>query len=178
MLFNKRIINVILNFTLIFIIIYLIYYQDKLNYQNNQNNQNNIKYSLEPFNASNISYKCTMNLTDIDPRFVGEYMKYDGRKVNCGPCSGAILNVNIQTCPLDANGSPLTSCNQYANINCVRTDVNNISYPIKVTYPGMVNKSTINTFFCFDDIPNNIPKKTALQPTIQPTIQPILQPTL
>ena len=146
MLFNKQLKNTILNITLLFILAYLIYIQSNQSKYSNQSIQsiqsNQSKYSnqsIEPFDY----FTCTMNLQDIDHRFVNEYMKYDGRHVPCGQCKNSTLRMNISTCPTNANGSSSDNCKQNGNIES--SQGNNIIFPNRVTIEN------IKTFFCFDE---------------------------
>ena len=119
-------------------ITYLIYYKSKNTFKNSSNTSNTIK---EPFDY----FTCTMNLNDIDPKFVNNYTKFDGKSVKCGPCEGATLKMNISTCNTDANGNLSTSCIPNASIIS--------SYGNPITFKGGINTSQINAnslnnFFC------------------------------
>ena len=127
---NKKLTNIIFNITIIIIIlfsIYIIYYL----YTKNTNG------NTEPFDF----YTCTMNLKDIDPMFVNEYMKYDGKSVVCGPCKGATLKMNIMPCPNNPDGTLSNICKQNANI------VSSNGKP--VIYPSYITPINIKNFFCF-----------------------------
>jgi hypothetical protein len=128
--------NTILNFTLLFILAYLIYNQYTQTAKINQSSQN--KKSIEPFDF----FTCTMNLQNIDPKFVDEYKQFDGRHVACGPCQDSTLRLNITTCPTNANGSASPECYQNASIK------SSLGKPI--TYTKNVTPQNIKDFFCFE----------------------------
>jgi len=131
MLFNKKLINIILNIALLLLTIFIIY---NLFYLYKEN----IKQSKEPFDF----YTCTMNLKDIDPMFVDEYMKYDNRHVACGPCKNSTLKINVIPCSTNDIGTPSNDCKQNANI------ISSLGNPI--TYPSFINPENIKNFFCLD----------------------------
>ena len=85
-------------------------------------------------------FDCTINLEDIDPRFLSNYMKYDNQTVKCGQCKNSTLHVDIATCPTDINGSTLSSCTQTASI------ISSQGNPIFFNYN--VTPENISKFFC------------------------------
>lgn len=92
----------------------------------------------EPFNDF---FTCTLQLDNIDPKFKDEYMQYNNKSVSCGVCKRATLNVNVNTCPIDNNGSPKTPCYQKATLT------NSFGTPISLD--TTVTPQTISNFFCF-----------------------------
>jgi hypothetical protein len=129
----------ILNIILLFVFICIIYIIC-INYNSYDSYDSYNQYDTEPF--SNDYYTCTMNLFDINNRFVDEYMKFDGKHIPCGPCQNAKLKMNISPCATNANGSPSPKCDQNANI------VSSDGRPI--VYPSFVTLDKIKKFFCFE----------------------------
>lgn len=66
-------------------------------------------------------YICTVILNNIDPKFKDNYMKFDKKRVPDGKCKGAMLNMDISTCPTDNNGSPMPNCKQTISIVSSKT---------------------------------------------------------
>ena len=95
-------------------------------------------------------FDCSLNLTDIDPRQVSNYMKYDNTKSQCGVCNKSMLHINVaSTCPTDVNGSPhMESCIQKANITS--------SYGVPISYNKKVNIDSVKQFFCPAEPSNDI----------------------
>lgn len=85
-------------------------------------------------------FTCTMNLTNIAPNYVNNYMTYDSKSVSCGPCKGATLKMNITTCPVDANGNASSSCKPTALIT------SSLGNPI--LFPFEINSKNLTNFFC------------------------------
>jgi len=92
----------------------------------------------EPFDF----FTCTMTLNNIDPKFKDNYLKFNNRHVSCGPCKDATLKVNINTCPVDENGSTLPYCKQTGSIT------SSFGNPIVFTYD--VTPDSLGNFFCID----------------------------
>ena len=92
----------------------------------------------EPFDF----FTCTMNLENIDPKFKDNFLKFNNRHVSCGPCKNATLKVNVNTCPVNQYGSPLSSCKQSGNIT------NSFNTPIVFKYD--ITPDSMNKFFCID----------------------------
>ena len=141
---NKKQLYTILNFILLLVLAYFIYYQYIKNKQNN-------KHILDTFDDSKMTKTCTMNINDLDHRTLDDYNNFNDKIVNCGPCNGATLIMKINTCATDANGSPVAGCSPngpVAHINKVTT-VNNKVYEQNVVFNNKAIPSNINTFFCF-----------------------------
>jgi hypothetical protein len=58
---------------------------------------------------------CTVQLTNINPMFVKNYMQYDGKPIKCfnklsskAFCVGGTLKMDVKSVGTDANGVPLT----------------------------------------------------------------------
>jgi hypothetical protein len=137
---NKKKINTILNFILLLVLAYFIYYQY------------NKTHNLDTFDDSKFSKTCTMNINDLDHRTLDDYNTFDGKTINCGPCNGAILKMNINTCAKDENGSPVAGCSPngpVANIEKVTT-VNKMVYNENVYFSTKASPGNIKTFFCFE----------------------------
>jgi len=97
-----------------------------------------IKNKKEPFDF----FTCNMTLNNIDPKFKDNYLKFDNQHVSCGPCKNATLKVNINTCPLDENGSTVSYCKQTGTIT------SSFGNPIVFTYD--VTPDNMANFFCID----------------------------
>jgi len=97
-----------------------------------------IKNNKEPFDF----FTCTMTLNNIDPKFKDNYLKFDNQHVSCGPCKDATLKLNINTCPVDENGSTISNCRQTGSIT------SSFGNPIVYTYD--VTPDNISNFFCID----------------------------
>ena len=115
-------------FMLLFIIIFILLI---MYYSNNKN-------TTDPFDF----FTCTLNLENINPQFKDNYLKYNNKHVSCGPCTDATLKVNVNTCPLDENGIPLTTCKQNAKI------VSSFGNPILFTHD--IVPQSIGKFFCIN----------------------------
>ena len=68
-------------------------------------------------------------------------MKYDGDKVPWGDCRRATLNVIVNTCPIDENGSPLPNCIQKATLTS--------SFGNPLTFSKTVTPKNFQDFFSF-----------------------------
>ena len=97
-----------------------------------------IKNKKEPFDF----FTCTMTLNNIDPKFKNNYLKFDNQHVSCGPCKDATLKLNINTCPVDENGSTISNCKQSGSIK------SSFGNPIVFTYD--VTPDNMGNFFCID----------------------------
>lgn len=143
MSFNKKQTNTILNFILLFILAYFIYYQYNIDKFEN---------SKPTINDSNYSKTCTLNINDLDHRTLDDYNKFDGQIAKCGECNDAVVKMNINTCATDANGSPVSGCSPngpVGNIDKV-TNLNNMVYKQNVIFNNKANPGNIKTFFCFE----------------------------
>lgn len=76
-------------------------------------------------------FDCYLKLTDINPQFVKQYMKFDNQHVSKGRCKDARLHVFVEPCPLDNNGIPLSSCQQNATLTSSKG--NPLIFPYDVT---------------------------------------------
>lgn len=130
---------------LIFIIVFILFIRCMMYVSNQQNISTSIYQQKQLEN-----FDCTLNLTDIDPRQVSNYMKYDNTKSQCGVCNKSMLHINVaSTCPTDANGSPhMESCIQKANITS--------SYGVPISYNKKVNIDSVKQFFCPAEPSNDI----------------------
>ena len=138
---NTKNINTIVNFILLLVLVYFIYQQSI---------QYNKKGILDTFGEPSLTKTCTMNIKDIDPRYIDQYNRYNDQIAKCGDCEGAQIKMNITTCVVDKNGSPNPLCSPNVNINKV-TNLNGIVsnktivYPTKIDIPGNVKR-----FFCIE----------------------------
>ena len=87
-------------------------------------------------------FNCTLNLENINPQFANNYLKYNNKSVTCGPCANATLKVNVNTCPLDDNGIPLTSCKQKATVTS--------SYGNPIIFKYDITPFNVSKFFCIE----------------------------
>ena len=111
-------------------ITYLIYYKSKNTFKNSSNTLK------EPFDY----FTCAMNLSDIDPKVVNDYMNLDGKSVQCGHCKGATLKMNITTCKTDVNGNLSINCNPNALIKSSQGN--------PIIYNKSISPYELNKFFC------------------------------
>jgi len=88
-------------------------------------------------------FDCYLKLTDINPQFVNQYMKFDNQHVSNGKCKDATLHVVIEPCPLDENGIPLSSCRQNATLTSSKG--NPLIFPYDITPLNVSNYFGINT---------------------------------
>jgi hypothetical protein len=120
-------------------ITYLIYYKSSFTFKNTQNTFTNSSNTLkEPFDY----FTCTMNLSDIDPKFSNNYMKFDGKSVKCGPCEGATLKINISNCHTDKKGN--------LSINCKPNALINSSQGNPIIFPSIITPNNLSNFFCIE----------------------------
>ena len=120
-----------INFTLIIICIVIFTVSICYNY-----------YYFKKKELFNDFFTCTLQLDNIDPKFKAEYMQYNNKSVSCGVCKRATLNVNVNTCPVDSNGSPISGCTQKATLT------NSFNTPISLD--TTVTPQNISNFFCFN----------------------------
>lgn len=103
-----------------------------------------IFYNIQHFNKNNIEpldfFTCTLNLDNINPYFADNYMKFNDQHVSCGVCTNSTLKVNVTKCPLDENGSPLSSCKQKATLS------SSLGNP--VTFDRIITPESVSNFFC------------------------------
>ena len=112
-----------------------------LSYTSNKTYFNTESYIDNPYNPD--EYTCTVNLNNIDPKFKDNYMKFDKKRVPDGKCKGAIINMNINTCPTDDNGSPISNCRQSISIVSSKTTT-------PVTYNlSIITTDNLKQFFGF-----------------------------
>ena len=86
-------------------------------------------------------FTCTLQLDNIDPKFKNEYTQYNNKSVSCGVCKRATLNVIVNTCPVDSNGSPIPPCNQKATLTS--------SFGNPISFDNIVTPQNVSKFFCF-----------------------------
>lgn len=112
----KKNIDKMIIVALIIIIIYIIYY----------------KFIKEQF----VSYfDCYLKLTDIQPQFIEQYMKFDNKYVSRGKCTDATLHVTVEPCATDSNGIPSSSCMETAVLSSSKG--NPLEFPYKVSPENM-----------------------------------------
>jgi len=127
---NPVLLIIVLFITIVMIFVIFIYIN-----KNKKNNEKANANNLEPFD-------CTLNISDVNPYHVLNYMKYDNNLIGCGICKNSNLSVNIQsTCPTNKNGS-------VDNNTCrPQFDVTS-SYNIPIVYDKTKTREGIHTFFC------------------------------
>lgn len=86
-------------------------------------------------------FTCTLELDNIDPKFKDEYMQYNNKSVTNGVCKRATLNVIVNTCPVDSNGTPIPPCYQKATLTS--------SFGNPISFNSTVTPQNISTFFGF-----------------------------
>jgi len=109
-------------------------------------------------------FDCYLRLTDISPQFVNQYMKFDNQHVSNGRCKDATLHVEVEPCPLDDNGIPLSSCRQNATLTSSKG--NPLTFPYDITPLNVSNYFGINTA--------KIPISTTTSPSTF-TTEPIIE---
>lgn len=87
-----------------------------------------IKFIKE--NYSNY-FDCYIKLTDINPQFVDNYMKFDNKHVSEGRCTDARLHVTVIPCATDSNGIPSSSCMETATLTSSKG--NPLEFPYKIS---------------------------------------------
>lgn len=105
-------------------------------YYNNQYFDNYKNKNIEPFDY----FTCTLNLDNVIPNFADNYMKFDNQHVSCGVCKNATLKVNINKCPVDEYGSPISYCKQTSSLT------SSLGNPL--TFPLDVTPQNVSSFFC------------------------------
>ena len=93
---------------------------------------------LEPFDY----YTCTMKLDNVDAKLIDNYMKFDNQHIACGPCKNATLKIETTSCPVDSNGSSLSTCKPSYTITSSLG--NSVNYPFDIT-PQILSK-----FYCIN----------------------------
>lgn len=136
----NKIVNVLINFLLVISIVIVLYVLIKL--------FNKIFFEKENVNENfnenfNDYFDCYLKLTDISPQFVNQYMKFDNQHVSNGRCKDATLHVDVEACPLDDNGIPLSSCRQTATLTSSKG--NPLTFPYDITPLNVSNYFGINT---------------------------------
>jgi hypothetical protein len=114
------------------------YYKSTFTSKNLQYTSNTTNSIKEPFDY----FTCTMNLSDIDPKFSNNYMKFDGKSVKCGPCEGATLKINISNCHTDKKGN--------LSINCKPNALINSSQGNPIIFPSIITPNNLSNFFCIE----------------------------
>ena len=92
----------------------------------------------EQFDSS--FFTCTLQLDNIDPKLKDEYMQYNTQIGTCGICSRAKLNVIVNTCPVDENGTPDIYCIQKATLTS--------SFGNPISFDNIVTPKNVKNFFC------------------------------
>jgi len=87
-------------------------------------------------------FDCTLHISDVDPKHVSNYTKYDNNIIGCGICNNSNLYVNIEsTCPTNKNGSvDNNTCRPQFSVSS--------SDGIPVRYDNTKTREGINKFFC------------------------------
>ena len=83
-----------------------------------------------------------MNLENIHPNFKDNYLKFHNKHVSCGPCRNATLKMNVNTCQLDENGSPLPNCKQKGRVTS--------SFGNPIVFTNAITLDGISNFFCIN----------------------------
>lgn len=95
-----------------------------------------IKTVLEPFDY----FKCTMDIENIDPRFISNYTKFNNKHISCNKCKDATLYLNLKQCATDANGS--------IDDNCIPSGTITSSLGNPISFPYEISPENISKFFC------------------------------
>lgn len=136
--------NKIINFLLVISIVIVLYVLFKLANKTLSEKKESKKNLNENLNENfNDYFDCYLRLTDISPQFVNQYMKFDNQHVSNGRCKDATLHVEVEPCPLDDNGIPLSSCRQNATLTSSKG--NPLTFPYDITPLNVSNYFGINT---------------------------------
>ncbi len=88
-------------------------------------------------------FTCTMTLDNINPMFQNTYMLFNNKHVSCGPCKNGTLNMVVNSCSVDEDGSPITSCINKGQKGTIASSLGN-----PITFTNDVNPENISNFFC------------------------------
>ena len=88
---------------------------------------------------------CTMTLDNINPMFQNTYMLFNNQKVLCGPCKKGVLNMVVNSCGVDEDGSSLVSCFKKGQKGAITSSLGN-----PITFVGNVTPENISNFFCIN----------------------------
>jgi hypothetical protein len=88
---------------------------------------------------------CTMTLDNINPMFHNTYMLFNNQKVLCGPCNKGVLNMVVNSCGLDEDGSALDSCSKKGQKAEITSSLGN-----PITFVGNVTPENLSNFFCIN----------------------------
>ena len=89
---------------------------------------------------------CTMTLDNINPMFKNTYMFFNNQKVLCGPCKKGVLNMVVNNCDVDEDGSPIDSCLKKGQKAAITSSLGN-----PITFVGNVTPENLSNFFCITD---------------------------
>jgi hypothetical protein len=132
----NKIINFLLVISIIASIIILFKLANKIFFEK-ANSNGKLKENFNDY------FDCYLRLTDINPQFVNQYMKFDNQHVSNGRCKDATLHVEVEPCSLDDNGIPLSSCRQNATLTSSKG--NPLTFPYDITPSNLSNYFGINT---------------------------------
>ena len=140
---NKTIKKLI--FVILFVILFVVSILLCIRLKQYDTNMNNINYINNFKNVDDYpEFSCFLKLTNIDPKFVNNYTKLDGKIPKCGPCQNAKLKVKVLPCMTDST-DPNNLMNKY---NCKQTAYIATSEGLDVNYYRGVNPTDLNNFFC------------------------------
>ena len=159
----NKIINFLLVISIIASIIILFKLANKIFFSKTSNGK--LKENFNDY------FDCYLRLTDISPQFVNQYMKFDNQHVSNGRCKDATLHVEVEPCPLDDNGIPLSSCRQNATLTSSKG--NSLTFPYDITPLNISNYFGINTANL-----STTPSTTQSTSNTEPITEPITTATL
>jgi hypothetical protein len=88
---------------------------------------------------------CTMTLDNINPMFKNTYMLFNNQKVLCGPCKKGVLNMVVNSCDVDEDGSSEDSCLKKGQKAAITSSFGN-----PITFVGNVTPENLSNFFCIN----------------------------
>ena len=88
-------------------------------------------------------FTCTMTLDNINPMFKNTYMLFDNKHISCGVCKNAKLNMVVNSCEVDEDGSPIASCISKGQKGTIASSLGN-----PITFTSDVSPDNISNFFC------------------------------
>lgn len=147
---NKLINFIIILSLVLFIIICILYKLDNFRINNYGLDINNLFYNSrvnENFANDDI---CSVQLTNINPMFVKNYMKYDGKQIKCfnglsskAFCVGGKLKMDVKPIGVDNNGIPLEG-----KQSAIITNSNGSTPPENAIIP--IDPWEFPNFFCLE----------------------------
>jgi hypothetical protein len=126
---RSNITTIVIIISLIILVLCVLEYITKLS--NNKNKKN--KNTIEPFDY----FTCRMKVVNIDNNFADNYRAFNKKHVSYGPCKDATLYMDVETCPVDKNGSQLPNCPYDKGGEIISSKGNPIVFDRKINPPNI-----------------------------------------